>query len=81
MSAMTRRTANVSTISTISTLTLVFILLLVLKLGEVGNIAHWSWWWVTSPLWILPLCGVVFVVTISLFGGLLAALGGHQRKS
>ena len=22
----------------------------------------WSWWWVTSPLWILPLVGVSWVL-------------------
>jgi hypothetical protein len=37
-----------------------FIIFLILKLT--GNI-DWSWWWVTSPLWI-PVClffGLVFV--------------------
>jgi hypothetical protein len=43
-----------------------FIVFLVLKLT--GNI-DWSWWWVTSPLWIpfaigLALVGVVFLVII-----------------
>jgi len=38
-----------------------FLIFLVLKLTEVGAVAHWSWWWVTSPLW-LP-----FVVVISIF--------------
>jgi fatty acid desaturase len=36
----------------------VFIVFLVLKLT--GNI-DWSWWWVTSPLWI----GVAFLVVFS----------------
>lgn len=31
---------------------LLFIVFLVLKLCKV---IEWSWWWVTSPLWI-PLC-------------------------
>ena len=44
--------------------TVVFIVFLILKLT--GNI-DWSWWWVTSPLWI-PL--VIFFV-ILLFGGVL----------
>ncbi len=39
-------------------LTILFVVLLVLKLT--GNI-DWSWWWVTSPLW-LPL--VLLLVTI-----------------
>jgi hypothetical protein len=49
-----------------------FIVFLVLKLT--GNI-DWSWWWVTSPLWIpfaigLALVGVVFlvIVTALIFG-------------
>ena len=49
-----------------------FIVFLVLKLT--GNI-DWSWWWVTSPLWIpfaigLSLVGVVFlvIVTALIFG-------------
>ena len=32
-----------------SILTILFVIFLVLKLT--GNI-DWSWWWVTSPLWI-----------------------------
>jgi hypothetical protein len=31
---------------------LVFLVFLVLKLTEIGPVADWSWWWVTSPLWI-----------------------------
>ena len=49
-----------------------FIVFLVLKLT--GNI-DWSWWWVTSPLWIpialgLAAVGVVFlvIVTALIFG-------------
>jgi hypothetical protein len=41
-----------------SILTILFVVFLVLKLtGEID----WSWWWVTSPLW-LPL--VLLLVTI-----------------
>lgn len=35
----------------------VFIVFLVLKLAEIGVVASWSWWWVTSPLWIMALLG------------------------
>jgi hypothetical protein len=31
---------------------LVFLVFLVLKLAGIGQVANWSWWWVTSPLWI-----------------------------
>ena len=32
--------------------TVVFLIFLVLKLAGIGVVATWSWWWVTSPLWI-----------------------------
>ena len=36
---------------------ILFIVFLVLKLTDVIN---WSWWWVTSPLWIpLALGGII----------------------
>ncbi len=44
----------------------VFIVFLVLKLT--GTI-DWSWWWVTSPLWI----GVSLLLAIALGGLLIAA--------
>ena len=30
----------------------IFIVFLIFKLGEIGVVANWSWWWVTSPLWV-----------------------------
>lgn len=42
-----------------------FIVFLVLKLAEVGAVAHWSWWRVTSPLW-LPFGLVVGVLLATL---------------
>ena len=42
--------------------TVLFIVFLTLKLT--GNI-DWSWWWVTSPLWI-PLALVISIVVILL---------------
>jgi hypothetical protein len=41
---------------------LVFVVFLVLKLAEIGKVATWSWWWVTSPLWI-PL-GIALVFAL-----------------
>jgi hypothetical protein len=40
-----------------------FVVFLVLKLT--GNI-DWSWWWVTSPIWI-PILLLLSIVVISLF--------------
>jgi len=31
---------------------LIFLIFLVMKLAGIGQVANWSWWWVTSPLWI-----------------------------
>jgi hypothetical protein len=47
-----------------------FVVFLVLKLT--GNI-DWSWWWVTSPIWI-PLLALVtiFIALIVVFVGMLS---------
>ena len=43
--------------------TILFLIFLTLKLGGWGVVATWSWWWVTSPLWI-PLVLIVGIVII-----------------
>ena len=48
-----------------------FIIFLILKLV---NIITWSWWWVTSPLWIPILIGVVALCILIIIGGLC-----HER--
>jgi hypothetical protein len=45
--------------------TVLFLIFLTLKLAEVGQVATWSWWWVTSPLWI-PLVAVLGIAVIAL---------------
>lgn len=50
--------------------TLIFLVFLTLKLAGIGEVANWSWWWVTSPLW-LP---AVIVFGFFLFILLLKAL-------
>jgi hypothetical protein len=47
--------------------TILFIVFLVLKLT--GNI-DWSWWWVTSPLW-LPVAILFAIVSILLIAGVI----------
>lgn len=54
-----------------SILTMMFIVFLTLKLT--GNI-DWSWWWVTSPLWLpiviaFGIVGVIFIVSIFMLFG------------
>ena len=51
----------------------VFIVFLVLKLTETGAVARWSWWWVTSPIWIpLALCLAALAVVLAVAGIALA---------
>ncbi len=48
--------------------TILFLIFLVLKLAQIGMVAHWSWWWVTAPLWIpiaVLLLFVVFALIVS----------------
>ena len=47
--------------------TILFLIFLTLKLAEVGPVAKWSWWWVTSPLWIpLALVGVIVAIAVGI---------------
>jgi hypothetical protein len=50
--------ANNNTSNGIGFGTVLFLVFLVLKLTD--NI-DWSWWWVTSPLWIPLIFGIVIV--------------------
>lgn len=34
---------------------IIFLIFLTLKLAGIGEVATWSWWWVTSPIWIVAL--------------------------
>ena len=49
---------------------LVFIVFLILKLGGWGVVATWSWWWVTSPLWI----PIALVIGIAIILGIISAI-------
>ena len=55
---------------------ILFIVFLILKLTD--NI-DWSWWWVTSPLWI-PFAVVFGVIAIFLFIFLIAIIFGADIK-
>jgi hypothetical protein len=54
-----------------SILTVLFIVFLTLKLT--GNI-DWSWWWVTSPLW-LPLAILFAIINVLLIAGVIMLWG------
>jgi len=38
-----------------------FLVFLVLKLC---NVINWSWWWITSPLWVPPVALIGLVVSV-----------------
>lgn len=42
--------------------TILFVVFLILKLT---NVINWSWWWITSPLWI-PVIIVLFLLLVVL---------------
>jgi len=42
--------------------TILFLIFLTLKLANLGMVASWSWWWVTSPLWIPVAAVLVFLL-------------------
>ena len=52
-----------------STLFTIFIIFLILKLT---NVIDWSWWWVTSPLWVSVLIVPVLILLL-IFGVLSSA--------
>lgn len=41
---------------------ILFLIFLVLKLT---NYIDWSWWWVTSPLWISVILFIIIILLIS----------------
>ena len=65
--------SNKTTSSGIGLGGVVFIVFLVLKLAGIGQVANWSWWWVTSPLWI-PIVLVFGIMGIVFLVGMIAAL-------
>jgi hypothetical protein len=56
--------------------TILFLIFLTLKLAEIGPVQYWSWWWVTSPLWI-PLLLVLAILGIA---GLVVWIGHTLNK-
>ena len=53
-----------------------FIIFLTLKLAKVGVVANWSWWWVTSPLWLVPSIIIVSVLLGAIVIGIIKSLKG-----
>ena len=54
-----------------------FIIFLTLKLAKVGVVANWSWWWVTSPLWLVP---SIIIVSVFLGAIVIEIIKALKRK-
>jgi len=54
--------SNETTSGGLGLTTILFLIFLTLKLA---NFINWSWWWVTSPLWI-PIAIVIGIYIIAL---------------
>jgi len=48
--------------------TVLFLIFMTLKLT---NTIDWSWWWVTSPLWIPIAAGIVIIGVAAIIGYLM----------
>lgn len=53
---------------------LVFLIFLVLKLTGIGIVAHWSWWAVTAPLWVIPAVLLAFAAICALVIGVISLI-------
>jgi len=47
--------------------TLIFLIFLTLKLTGTGEVATWSWWWITSPLWLPVVIGFAFFFLLLIY--------------
>lgn len=47
---------------------IVFLIFLFMKVLGIGAVAEWSWWWVTSPLWI----PIVLLIGVTVIGFIIS---------
>ena len=57
-----------------------FIILLVLKLFPNIVVSNWSWWWITSPLWIPVVIVLLFFTIMAIIYGIVAISKWVVRK-
>jgi hypothetical protein len=72
------RAKGVSSASNTGTLVgLTFLVFLILKLT---GVIDWSWWWVTSPLWLAALATVAGLVLVGVIGFTIYRIVKHVRN-
>lgn len=59
------------------TILISFFVLLGLK---VFGVVEWSWWWITSPLWIAVIINVFAVIMVYLLVALLKVIVAKKEK-
>jgi len=59
---MSTSSNNSGGIGFVGLLTIVFIVL------KLTNFIAWSWWWVLSPLWVIPLMMIVVFIFVMVMG-------------
>ncbi len=67
--------------SIISLSTGVFLVFLILKLSEIGQVSNWSWWWVTSPLWIPVVFGIIIMIVVVIAAIVLGSISAVMDKT
>lgn len=67
--------------SIISLSTGVFLVFLILKLAEIGQVANWSWWWVTSPLWISLVFVIIIMIVVVIAAIILGSISAVMDKT
>jgi hypothetical protein len=77
---MSKSSSSNSTSGGISLCGAIFLVFLFLKLAGIGQVTNWSWWWVTSPLWIPLLIGIAIIICIGVYYGIKYLIKQYQIK-
>lgn len=60
--------------------TLVFLLFVVFLVLKLAGVIDWSWWWVTSPLWLAAMATVAALILAGGVGFLIYRIVKRVRR-
>ena len=60
--------------------TLVFLLFVVFLILKLAGVIDWSWWWVTSPLWLAAMATVAALILAGGVGFLIYRIVKRVRR-
>lgn len=72
---MTEKNTSSSSSSGPGCATLMFLIFMTLKLC---GVIHWSWWWVTAPLWIGAGIGLLFLAGALIVAGIVVYMDNSK---